>query len=86
MTPQEHIDAIGEALKKLEISIAAQEESVAEAKRLARRLHKALDRAQRAYSQEHGNDDNVIVLYSTTDGGAPGGIDGKPDPDEPEEP
>lgn len=83
MTPQEHIDAIGAALKQLEDAIAAQEETLAEAKRCARILHKKLNRAQKAYAERH-DDDNVIQLFSTDDG-TPGGTS-KPDDEDPDKP
>ncbi len=82
MTPQEHINANGEALKKLEDAISAQEAVLDEAKKCARILHRKMDRAQKAYAAQH-DDDNVIQLFTTDDGS---GGTGKPPVDDPDEP
>ncbi len=100
MTPQEHIDSIGDAIQKVETAHAKLGELIEALyfgehrdlfegiyERLGKhinRLHRKLNRAQKAYATEHGNDDEPIVLYAVDDG-APGGTD-KPDDGDPDEP
>lgn len=78
MTAKKHIEKIGKALLRLRASIESMEAAVEEAKRMEAVLHATLDRAQRAYKQEHDGD-NVVELFS-------GGTDKPPPPPDPEEP
>jgi len=83
MTAQEHIDAIGAAIVKLEaitedlLAASREVERLAiKAERQSRRVHFLQDRAQRAFKEAYPEDN--IVLFS-------GGND-KPPVDDPDEP
>lgn len=86
MKAQDHIDAIGRAMLRLEAYVddllrasREVERLAAKADKQAKRVHYLQDRAQRAFKEAHPEDN--VVLFS-------GGTDKPPveDPDEPVEP
>ena len=86
MTAQEHIEALGTAQVELEETLDELRSAADTVERLskvatrkAKRVHLLMDKAQKAYIEEHGTEDNVVMLFS-------GGTDKPPPPPDPDEP